>query len=96
MDVLRITRFTVDPADVADMQHRRSVLIAATRRAVPGLRETCLTRHDPDTWVDIWRWDSLANAQRALAEVAATPEAARAFALTANPSAEFVEVVDER
>lgn len=96
MGVLRITRFTVDPADAAEMQNRRSLLITATRRAIPGLLETCLTRHDSNTWVDIWRWDSRASAERALAEVAPTPAATRAFALLANPSAEFVEVIDER
>lgn len=63
MTVLRIDRFTVDPTRTDEMLTRRNALVAATREAGPGLLEARLARVDDQTWVDMWRWDSLANAQ---------------------------------
>jgi hypothetical protein len=93
--ILRITRFTIAPSDVAEMLNRRSVLIAQARRTVPGLLATCLARSDTNTWVDIWRWDSLASSRRALAELPLTPEATRAFELLVSPTGESLEIIDE-
>ncbi len=71
MTVLRITRFTVNPADAEEMQARRATLVSAIRATSPGLVETRLAKYDDQTWIDIWRWDSPASAQTALDGVSA-------------------------
>lgn len=98
MSVLRIDHFTVDPARAEDLIHRRNDLVAAVRKAVPGLLEARLARKDDRTWIDLWRWDTHANAQAAvdLARSGALPEAAAAFELATDVSTEFTEVIDER
>jgi hypothetical protein len=44
----------------------------------------------------MWRWDSAANMQAALAGGPALPQAAAAFSLTRDVSAENAELIDER
>ncbi len=95
MAVLRFARFTVDPANVDEMLSRRTTLVAAIKEAYPALTETRLAQVDDKTWVDTWRWDSLAEAQAALEHAPSIPEAAAAFALTSDLSAHFAEIVDE-
>jgi Antibiotic biosynthesis monooxygenase len=94
--VLRLTRFKTDPADAEEMLARRNALVDAVRRAYPGLIHAQLVKVDDDTWMDAWRWESRANAQAAIANTAAIPEAAAAFSLTRDASAEFADLVDER
>lgn len=96
MAVLRLTRFKTDPADAEEMLARRNALVDAVRRAYPGLIHAQLVKVDDDTWMDAWRWESRANAQAAIADTAAIPEAAAAFSLTRDASAEFADLVDER
>ncbi|MCW2913714.1 MAG: hypothetical protein JWN52_1782 [Actinomycetia bacterium] len=96
MPVIRITRFVVQPADVELMLARRTDLITSVRAAYPGLTEARLARLDDQTWIDTWRWDSAATAQAALAGAPALPEAAAAFSLTRDATAEQADIVDER
>ena len=98
MTVLRIDRFTVDPTNAEEMLARRNALVTATRDAVPGLLEARLARADDQTWIDIWRWDTLANAQAAAqrAQAGGIPEAGAAFQLAHIVTTEFTELVDER
>lgn len=98
MTVLRIDRFTVDPARVEELLQRRNALVAAVRAAVPGLLDARLVRKDERTWLDLWRWDSRSNAEAAgaLARSGALPQAPAAFELAADVTTEFTEVVDER
>ena len=96
MAVVRITRFTADPADVDQLLARRAELITAVRSSFPGLTETRLARLDDGTWIDEWRWESTSALEAALVGAPGGPEAAAAFALTANPGAEQAEIVDER
>jgi quinol monooxygenase YgiN len=96
MPVIRTSRFKTDPARAEEMLARRADLIAAVRAAHPGLAEARLARVGEDTWIDIWRWDSPANMQAALAGAPSLPEAAAAFALTRDLTAENAELVDER
>lgn len=96
MSVLRITRFTADPAQVDQLLARRAELIAAIRASYHGLIETRLARIDDETWIDEWRWESAATFQAATDGAPNMPEAAAAFALTTNPTAELAELVDER
>jgi hypothetical protein len=94
--VLRLTRCKTDPADTQELLARRAALVAAVRRAFPGLLHTQLAKLDHETWIDTWRWESLAHAQAALDHAPSIPEAAAAFSLTRDTTAEFANVVDER
>ncbi|MEV5408130.1 antibiotic biosynthesis monooxygenase [Thermopolyspora sp. NPDC052614] len=96
MSVIRIVRFTADPADTERLLTRRAELIDAVRAAFPGLTETRLARLGDDRWVDVWRWDSAASAHAATEGAPALPETAAAFALTRDVTSEQAELVDER
>jgi quinol monooxygenase YgiN len=96
MAVIRITRYSVDPADTEELLTRRAALISAVRAAFPGLTEARLARLDEQTWVDIWRWDSAEHAQAAFSAAPALPEAQAAFAFAKDATAEQAEIVDER
>jgi Antibiotic biosynthesis monooxygenase len=96
MATLRIDRFTVDPADTEQLLARRNALVAAVRDAVPGLMEARLVKLEDGSWIDMWRWDSAASQQAAVAAAPAIPEAAAAFSLVGNLTSELAEVVDER
>lgn len=96
MAVVRITRFSVDPANVEEMVNRRAKLVDAVRAAYPGLAEARLARLGDETWIDTWRWDSAANVEAALAGAPELPEAGQAFSVVRDASAELAEIVDER
>ncbi len=96
MAVYRITHFKVSPDAAAEMGERRVALLASVRGRFSGLSEARLAKIDEESWVDMWRWDSLEEAQAALAAVATIPEAPAVFALTKEPTAYFAEAVDER
>jgi len=95
MAIVRTTRFTADPADAATVLERRRKLIEAIRAAFAGPTETRLIRVDERTWVDMWRWDSPEIMNAALAGAPKLPEAAAAFAVAGDLSAEHGDVVDE-
>ena len=95
MALVRTTRFTADPADADTVLERRRKLIEAVRAAFAGPAETRLIRVDERTWVDMWRWDSPEILQAALAGAPQLPEAAAAFAVARDVSAEQGDVVDE-
>jgi hypothetical protein len=88
--------FKTDPADTQEMLARRADLVAVVRESYPGLIQAQLAKIDDETWVDAWRWDSLASAQAAIAHAPDLPEAAAAFSLTRDSTAEFADIVDER
>jgi hypothetical protein len=70
--------------------------VAAVRDAVPGLVEARLVKLDDGSSIDMWRWDSPASQQAAVAAAPTIPEAAAAFSLVGNHTSELAEVVDER
>jgi hypothetical protein len=96
MTILRLTRFTLEPARTDQMLETRAELIKAVRSNCSGLTETRLARVDDETWLDLWRWESDEALQAAVAIAPTLPEAAAAFALVQNPTEERVELVDER
>ncbi len=96
MAIIRTTRFKADPARAEEVIARRAELIYAVRAAFAGLAEARLARVSEDTWVDMWRWDSPASMQAALAGAPALPEAAVAFSLARDVTAENAELIDER
>ena len=94
MTVLRLDRFTVNPAEVADLIARHADLVTAAKDAFPGLIDVQLAQVDDRTWIDVWRWDTLASAQAAVASAPSIPQAGAAFALTKDLTVEFAEVID--
>jgi hypothetical protein len=95
MALIRTTRFTADPADADAVLERRRNLLDAIRARFFGPVEARLIRVDERTWVDMWRWDSPETLQAALAGAPSLPEAAAAFAVARDVSAEQGDVVDE-
>jgi len=95
MAVIRTTRFTADPADAEMLLARRAELLAAVREAFAGPAAAHLVRLDGQTWLDIWQWDSPQALQAALQGAPGMPQAAAAFAVTRDASAEVGEVVSE-
>jgi hypothetical protein len=96
MAILRIDRFKIDPADTEEMVSRRNAVVEAARRAFSGLVDTRLVKLDDQTWIDMWRWDSRASAQKAIDNARSLPEAGAAFSLVKDVTTEFAEIVDER
>lgn len=96
MTVLRMTRFSLDPAKAETMLAKRADLIAAVRAGFPGLTETRLARIDDETWLDQWIWDSVESLETALAGAPSLPEAQVAFSLVRDASEERAELVDQR
>jgi len=96
MGIIRTVHFTADPARAEEIIVKRAELISAIRAAFAGLTEARLARVGEDTWIDMWRWDSAANMEAALAGGPSLPEAAAAFSLTRDISFEVAELVDER
>lgn len=98
MSTVRIDRFTVEPQNAEKLVRHRNDLVEAVRAAAPGLLDTRLVKVDERTWVDMWRWDSLASARAAAerARAGGFPEAGAVFALADDVTTEFTEVVDER
>lgn len=96
MTVLRMTRFSLDPAKAETMLAKRTDLIAAVRAGFPGLSETRLARIDDETWFDQWSWDSVESLETALAGAPSLPEAQVAFSLVRDASEERAELVDQR
>ena len=95
MTLIRTTRFTADPADADLVLQRRGELIAAIRARYAGPTETRVIRVDERTWVDMWRWDSPEILSAALAGAPGLPEAAAAFAVAHDVSAEQGELIAE-
>lgn len=94
MTVLRLDHFTIDPADTGELLTRHAALVATAKDAFPGLIDVQLAKIDDKTWIDVWRWDTLANAQAAAAQGPTIPEAGAAFSLTQGLTVEYAEVVD--
>jgi hypothetical protein len=95
MAIIRTTRFTADPADAEVVLERRRNLLEVLRAKFSGPAETRLIRVDERTWVDMWRWDSAETLNAALAGAPQLPEAAAAFAIARDASAEQGDVIDE-
>ncbi len=96
MAVFELARFVVDPADAEEMLSRRDEMVAAIRRAFPGLIDARLARLNDQTWIDVWRWESLAAAKAAAAGAPRIPEAAQTFALIKDVIAmEHAEIAHE-
>lgn len=95
MSVLRIVRFKTDPENAQEMLAARETLIKKVREDYPGLYEARLAKIDEETYIDVWRWETMDNVKAAIAAVPTMPEAGAAFKLTRDTTADFAEVISE-
>ncbi|WFE52724.1 antibiotic biosynthesis monooxygenase [Micromonospora sp. WMMD1155] len=96
MSLLVITRFTADPAHAEQVPTRHADLVSATRAAVGGPLEARLGRVDERQWVGVWRWESAEQLAAAREVTPGSAAGTAAFALAIDPTAEEVQLVDER
>lgn len=96
MSVVRMHRYSVDPANLDELIERRAKLIAAIRAAHPGLAETRLTHLKDGTFTDVWRWDSAEQMRAAGMDLPNFPEARAAMSLTTDATNIDGEIIDER
>ena len=96
MAAIRFARFHVESTDADEMISKRAALVDAIRHRFSGLVQAHLTRLDERTWIDVWRWESHADLQRALEAGPTFAEAPAVFALIQDLSTEDGELVDER
>lgn len=71
--------FTVRDGHEQALLDERPAMIAALRRACPGLVSSWLTRRDDGTWLDVILWRSREDAERSAKHIAEVPEAAAWF-----------------
>lgn len=93
---VRIARFHLDPEDTEKMLIAREELIAAIRQRCTGLTQASLGRVDERSWLDVWRWETRADLDRALEAGPTFAEGPVVFALTQELTTEDVSLVDER
>jgi hypothetical protein len=74
MAVLRLDRFTIDPARSEEQLSRHATLVVTD--AFPGLFGVELANVDR-TGIDVWRWIPFASAQTALGGAPSIPQARR-------------------
>jgi hypothetical protein len=68
MAVVRIGRFGLGPADVAELIARRATLSTVIRASYPGLSDARLAGPTDGTFTDSWRWDSAEPCGRPLTQ----------------------------
>lgn len=79
-EVFELATFTVRDGHEHELLAGRPAMIAALRRAFPGLAAAWLTRNGDGSWTDVIRWRSRAEAEYSAAHVTEVPEAAAWFA----------------
>jgi hypothetical protein len=96
MAVLELARYKVGIGKAEAMVFSRDDMVAAMRVRFPGLIEARLARLDEETWIDVWRWDTLENAQAAAEGAPSVPEAAAMFSMIDEVvSMEHADIVHE-
>jgi hypothetical protein len=63
MAVLRPDRFTVNSVVTTHLTASRAELVTAAKDTFPGLLDVQLAQVDDRTWIEVWRWDTLASTQ---------------------------------
>jgi Antibiotic biosynthesis monooxygenase len=78
-EVFELAAFTVHEGQEQALLAERTVVIAALRRAFPGLLSAWLTQRDDGSWLDVILWRSHEEAHYAATHVTEVPEAAAWF-----------------
>lgn len=96
MPTYELARFTVDPADVAQLVDAHPGLVEAVASVSGALRRVTLVRIDERTFVDIAVWDSREEAEAAVERVHEIPACHRFMALIVDDQPiEHCEVVSD-
>jgi hypothetical protein len=85
---VEVTQFEIGPGTEAEMLATRPAAVRAIRAACGGLIDARLFRGEtPGSWIDVWFWESLADARAAAATAMTLPEAGVFFSfITAPPT----------
>ena len=70
---LEIATFTVRRGDEDALLRERPEMVAALKRAFPGVLAAWLTREDDGTWLDVILWRSREEAEEAAREIDQVP-----------------------
>lgn len=93
---VRTHRYSVETGNLAAMLERRSKLIDGIRSANPAFAGATLTRLEDGSYLDIWRWDSADEMQRASDAAAGAPLVGATLSLTTDHTIIDGEILDER
>jgi hypothetical protein len=91
-----LAMFSVRAGEEDSLVAERPLMIAALRRAFPGLLGAWLTRRDDGSWVDLILWHSREDAVHAAEHVHGVPEAKAWFQhIAESHGLQHVEVAHE-
>jgi hypothetical protein len=91
-----LAMFTVREGEEASLVAGRPEMIAALRRAFPGLLGAWLGKRDDGSWVDVILWHSREDAEHAAEQVDTVPAAKAWFRhIAESHGLEHVEVAHE-
>jgi hypothetical protein len=96
MATVRTHRYTVETGNLAAMLERRTNLINGIRSANPAFADATLIRLEDGSYLDIWRWDSADDMQRAAQAARDFPLVGATLSLTTDHTVIDGEVLDER
>jgi antibiotic biosynthesis monooxygenase len=77
--VFELAAFTIRDGHGQALLDERPAMIAALRRAFPGLLSSWLSRRDDDRWVDVILWRTRQHAEYSAQHVTEVPEAVAWF-----------------
>ena len=78
-EVFELAAFTSREGHERALLAERAAMIAAMRRAFPGLKSAWLTQRQDGSWLDVILWGSRDDAEYSAAHVTEVPEAAAWF-----------------
>lgn len=78
-EVFELAAFTVQEGHEKALLAERAAMIAALRRAFPGLKSAWLTGREDGSWLDVIQWRSRDDAEYSAAHATEVPEAAAWF-----------------
>ncbi len=96
MATVRTHRYTVATGNLATMLERRTNLIDGIRSANPAFAGASLIRLEDGSYLDIWRWDSAEDMQRAADAAGKAPLVGATLSLTTDHTTIDGEILDER
>jgi hypothetical protein len=78
-EVFELAAFTAREGHQRAVLAERAAMIAAMRRAFPGLKSAWLTQRQDGSWLDVILWGNRDDAEYSAAHVTEVPEAAAWF-----------------
>lgn len=96
MATVRTHRYNVDTGNLAAMLESRTNLINGIRSGNPAFSSATLIRLDDNSYLDIWRWDSAEEMQRAAEAAKEFPIVGSTLAMTTDHMITDGEILDER